>query len=127
MLFRARTTGPASAVDGAGRPVRVSRPQAGRDVSDVHGWARSLAGPFDGMFGFRNARAAIVVNSGIAAVVYVFVGELTTQLLGRAHPGPSLPTAKRACEERRGQAHRDPDWPQTNEALEARTCVNQTN
>jgi hypothetical protein len=54
-------------------------------VSDVHGWARSLAGPFDGMFSFRNARVAIAVNWGIAAVVYLFVGGLIARLIGRAH------------------------------------------
>jgi hypothetical protein len=52
-------------------------------VSDVHGWARSLAGPFDGMFSFHNARVAIAVNWGIAAVVYVLVGGLIARLLRR--------------------------------------------
>jgi hypothetical protein len=52
-------------------------------VSDVHGWARSLAGPFDGIFSLRNARTAIAVNWGIAAVVYLLVAGLITQLLGR--------------------------------------------
>jgi hypothetical protein len=51
-------------------------------VSDVHGWARSLAGPFDGMFSFRNAHVAIAVNWGIAAVVYSFVGGLIVRLIG---------------------------------------------
>jgi hypothetical protein len=54
-------------------------------VSEVHGWARSLAGPFDGMFSFHNARVAIAVNWGIAAVVYLFVGGLIARLIGRAH------------------------------------------
>ena len=53
-------------------------------VSDVHGWARSLAGPFDGIFSFHNARVAITVNWGIAAVVYLFVGGLIARLIGRA-------------------------------------------
>jgi uncharacterized integral membrane protein len=52
-------------------------------VSDVHGWARSLAGPFDGMFSFHTAHVAIAVNWGIAAVVYALVGGLITRLLGR--------------------------------------------
>jgi hypothetical protein len=51
-------------------------------VSDVHGWARSLAGPFDGMFSFRNAHVAIAVNWGIAAVVYSLVGGLIARLIG---------------------------------------------
>jgi hypothetical protein len=54
-------------------------------VSQVHDWARWLAGPFDGIFSFRNARVAIAVNWGIAAVVYLFVGGLIARLIGRAH------------------------------------------
>jgi hypothetical protein len=54
-------------------------------VSEVHGWARSLAGPFDGIFSFHTARVAIAVNWGIAAVVYLFVGGLIARLIGRAH------------------------------------------
>ena len=54
-------------------------------VSELHGWARSLAGPFDGMFSFHNPRVAIAVNWGIAAVVCLFVGGLIARLIGRAH------------------------------------------
>jgi hypothetical protein len=54
-------------------------------VSDVHGWARWLAGAFDGIFSFHNARVAIAVNWGIAAVVYVLVGGLIARLIGRPH------------------------------------------
>jgi hypothetical protein len=54
-------------------------------VSEVHDWARSLAGPFDGIFSFHSANVAIAVNWGIAAVVYLFVGGLIARLLGRAH------------------------------------------
>ena len=59
-------------------------------VSEVHNWARSLAGPFDGMFSFHSANVAIAVNWGIAAVVYLFVGGLIARLIGgtqirRAH------------------------------------------
>jgi hypothetical protein len=54
-------------------------------VSEVHGWAGSLAGPFDGMFSFHNAQVAIAVNWGIAVVVYLFVGGLIARLLGRSH------------------------------------------
>jgi hypothetical protein len=52
-------------------------------VSQVHDWAHSLAGPFDGIFSFHNARIAIAVNWGIAAVVYLLVGGLIRRLLGR--------------------------------------------
>jgi hypothetical protein len=51
-------------------------------VSQVHDWARSLAGPFDGMFSFHNAHVAIVVNWGIAAVVYLLVGGMIARLIG---------------------------------------------
>jgi hypothetical protein len=54
-------------------------------VSQVVDWARSLAGPFDGIFSFHSAHVAIAVNWGIAAVVYLFVGGLITRFLGRAH------------------------------------------
>jgi hypothetical protein len=54
-------------------------------VSEVHSWARWLAGPFDGMFRFHNANVAIAVNWGIAAIVYLCVGGLITRLLGRTY------------------------------------------
>jgi len=124
-MFRARTAGPASAVDqdvsrrhrrrgagargfatGAGLLARVVRlvvsiivliivagivlvvlkaTPGNSIVSQIHDWARSLAGPFDGIFSFHNARVAIAVNWGIAAVVYVIVGGLIVRLIGRAH------------------------------------------
>ncbi|HET7046712.1 MAG TPA: hypothetical protein VFI54_00455 [Solirubrobacteraceae bacterium] len=40
-------------------------------------------GPFDGIFSFDNARVAIAVNWGIAAVVYLIVGGLIARLIGR--------------------------------------------
>jgi hypothetical protein len=51
-------------------------------VSEVHSWAHSLAGPFDGMFSFNSAHTAIAVNWGIAAVVYLFAGVLIARLIG---------------------------------------------
>ena len=51
-------------------------------VSEVHSWARSLAGPFDGIFSFHNAHTAIAVNWGIAAVVYSLAGGLIARLIG---------------------------------------------
>jgi hypothetical protein len=50
-------------------------------VSEVHGAARWLAGPFDGIFSFHSARVAVAVNWGIAAVVYLSVGGLISRLL----------------------------------------------
>ena len=54
-------------------------------VSEVHDWARWLAGPFDGMFTIHSARVAVAVNWGIAAVVYLFMGGLIARLLNRSH------------------------------------------
>jgi hypothetical protein len=51
-------------------------------VAEIHSWARWLAGPFDGMFSFRNANDAIAVNWGIAAIVYLLAGMLIARLLG---------------------------------------------
>jgi hypothetical protein len=50
-------------------------------VSDVHDAARWFAGPFDGIFSFHNARVALAVNWGLAAVVYLIVGGLIARLL----------------------------------------------
>ncbi|MGZ6639634.1 MAG: hypothetical protein ACXVII_43260 [Solirubrobacteraceae bacterium] len=50
-------------------------------VSDVHDAARGLAGPFDGIFSFHNARVALAVNWGLAAIVYLIVGGLIARLL----------------------------------------------
>jgi hypothetical protein len=61
------------------------QPRRNSVVSEIHDWASPLAGPFDGMFSFHNAHAAIAVNWGIAAIVYLFIGGLITQLLGRTH------------------------------------------
>ncbi len=129
-MFRARTAGPAPAVDQDGRPVKVAYRQRRHErtgpggsamgagagllarvvhlvvsvivliivvgillvllkanpgngiVSEIHDWARSLVGPFDGMFSFHNAHVAIAVNWGIAAVVYSFAGGLIARLVG---------------------------------------------
>jgi hypothetical protein len=54
-------------------------------VSEVHSWARWLAGPFDGMFSFHSANDTVAVNWGIAAAVYLLVGGLIARLIGRTH------------------------------------------
>jgi hypothetical protein len=54
-------------------------------VSEIHDWARTLVGPFNGMFSFHSANVAIAVNWGIAAAVYLFVGGLIARLIGRIH------------------------------------------
>jgi hypothetical protein len=54
-------------------------------VSEVHGWGRWLAGPFDGMFSFHAVRVAVAVNWGIAAAVYLFAGGLIARLISHSH------------------------------------------
>lgn len=56
-------------------------------VSHIHDWARSLAGPFDGMFDMKNPKTELAVNWGLAAVVYLVVGSLIASLLRRLIPG----------------------------------------
>jgi hypothetical protein len=60
-------------------------------VSEVRSWASSLAGPFDGMFSFRSANAALAVNWGIAGVVYLGVGVLIARLISGAYRGGNYP------------------------------------
>ena len=60
-------------------------------VSEVHSWARWLAGPFDGMFSFHSANVAIAVNWGIAAVVYLLVGGLIARLIGGTRRSGTYP------------------------------------
>jgi hypothetical protein len=54
-------------------------------VSEIHGWGRWLVGPFNGMFSFRQARVAVAVNWGIAAVIYLFAGGLISRTVGHSH------------------------------------------
>ena len=50
-------------------------------VSSVHDAARSLVGPFDGMFKPQSHKLAIAINWGIAALVYLIVGNLIARLV----------------------------------------------
>jgi len=54
-------------------------------VSEVHGWGRWLASPFNDMFSFSTVRVAVAVNWGIAAAVYLFAGGLIVRLINRPH------------------------------------------
>jgi hypothetical protein len=113
-MFRTRTAGPAPAMSAGARGfagaagllarvvklvvsiivliivagilfVLLNANPANSVVSQVHDWARSLAGPFDGIFSFHSAHVAIAVNWGIAAVVYLLAGGLIARLIGRTH------------------------------------------
>ena len=53
-------------------------------VSAVTDWARWLVGPFKNLFTFDNAKTAVAVNWGLAALVYGFVGSLLARLCVRA-------------------------------------------
>jgi hypothetical protein len=50
-------------------------------VSAVHDTAHALIGPFAGMFKLHEARMGVVVNWGIAAVVYLLLGYLVARLI----------------------------------------------
>ena len=50
-------------------------------VSAVHNAAGTLVGPFANMFSFASARTTMVVNWGLAAIVYVIAGGLLASLV----------------------------------------------
>jgi len=52
-------------------------------VHDAGGW---LAGPFKNLFSIHNAKVAIAVNWGLAALVYLLVGHFIARLLARMTP-----------------------------------------
>lgn len=52
-------------------------------VSGVTDVARSLVGPFDGLFNPHDPKLRIAVNWGIAALVYLLVGLLIAALIAR--------------------------------------------
>jgi hypothetical protein len=56
-------------------------------VSTVHDAARSLVGPFDGMFSASGHKLTIAINWGIALVVYLVVGSVLASLVARLGSG----------------------------------------
>jgi hypothetical protein len=56
-------------------------------VSTVHDAARSLVGPFDGMFSASSHKLTIAINWGIALVIYLAVGSLLAGLIARVGAG----------------------------------------
>jgi hypothetical protein len=52
-------------------------------VSTVTDWGRWLAGPFKDLFSFDNAKTAVAVNWGLAALVYLIVGSFIARLFAR--------------------------------------------
>lgn len=52
-------------------------------VSTVHGWARSLVGPFNDIFTNHDPKIAIAENWGIAALLYLIVGSFVAGAIAR--------------------------------------------
>ena len=60
---------------------------AGNDiVRAIHDAAAWLVGPFKNLFSIRNAKLAMAVNWGLAALVYLIIGHLIARLLARMTP-----------------------------------------
>jgi hypothetical protein len=73
-----------AAVIAAGILLVVLKANPANDVVNaVTDAARWLAGPFKDMFTFDNARTAVAVNWGLAAVVYLVAASLVARLLRR--------------------------------------------
>lgn len=55
-------------------------------VKAIHDAGAWLAGPFKNLFSIHNAKVAMAVNWGLAALVYLVVGHLIASLLVRMTP-----------------------------------------
>ena len=55
-------------------------------VSAIHDAGAWLAGPFKNLFSIHNAKLAMVINWGLAALVYLIVGHFIATLLARMTP-----------------------------------------
>jgi hypothetical protein len=55
-------------------------------VRDIHDAAAWFVGPFKNLFSIHSAKLAMVVNWGLAAVLYVIVGGFIAGLLARMTP-----------------------------------------
>jgi hypothetical protein len=62
-------------------------------VSAIHDAGAWLAGPFKNLFSIHNAKLAMAVNWGLAALVYLVVGHLIASLLARMTPPRRRPVA----------------------------------
>ncbi len=60
-------------------------------VKDVHDLAKTLVGPFNNLFHIKNPKASIAVNWGIAALVWLVVGNLIASLIARLAPRGAAP------------------------------------
>ena len=55
-------------------------------VSAIHDAGAWLVGPFKNLFSIHNAKLAMAVNWGLAALVYLIVGHVIASLLVRMTP-----------------------------------------
>jgi hypothetical protein len=55
-------------------------------VSAIHDAGAWLAGPFKNLFSIHNAKLAMAVNWGLAALAYLIVGHIIASLLVRMSP-----------------------------------------
>jgi hypothetical protein len=55
-------------------------------VRDIHDAAGTLVGPFKNVFTIKNGKEAMVLNWGLAAVIYLIVGHALASFLARAAP-----------------------------------------
>ena len=62
-----------------------------RDIHDAGNW---LVGPFRDVFSLKSSKAAVAVNWGLAAVVYLIVGGLIARLI--AMSGARAPVRRRS-------------------------------
>ena len=60
--------------------------QSNAIVKDIHDAGQWLVGPFKNLFSIHNAKLAMAVNWGLAALVYLVVGHLIASLLARMTP-----------------------------------------
>ena len=56
-------------------------------VSDVHDAGQWLVGPFKNVFSVKGAKLHLALNWGLAALIYLVVGELIARLLARVALG----------------------------------------
>ena len=64
----------------------VGANQSNQIVSAIHDVGAWLAGPFKNLFSIHNAKLAMAVNWGLAALVYLIVGHFIASLLARMTP-----------------------------------------
>jgi hypothetical protein len=50
-------------------------------VHHVHAWAKTLVGPFDGMFHLHSAKGTLALNWGIGLVVWLIIGSLVVRIV----------------------------------------------